>query len=99
MQPRARQSAATEEGIAIVGIGCVLPGGVTSADALWQFLCDGKDAIVEVPLSRWNLDAVYSSEPGVPGTTVTRWGGFVDDIAAFDASFFGISPREAAVMD
>jgi amino acid adenylation domain-containing protein len=98
MQPSVTSFPAAE-GVAIVGIGCVLPGGVTSADQLWEFLCNGRDAIVEVPPDRWNIDAVYSADPGVAGTAVTRWGGFVSDIAAFDAAFFGISPREAAVMD
>src|SRR5690606_13403928 len=34
-----------------------------------------------------------------PGKTSTRWGGFIEDPAAFDAALFGISPREAAGMD
>src|SRR5262245_31832756 len=85
--------------IAIVGIGCVLPGGIDSADALWRFLREGRDAVVEVPSERWNVDAVYDPRPGTAGKTVSRWAGLLDDIAAFDAGFFGISPREAAVMD
>ncbi|MBI3436736.1 MAG: polyketide synthase, partial [Proteobacteria bacterium] len=86
-------------GIAIVGIGCILPGGVDSPEGLWQFLCAGGDAIIEVPTSRWNVDSVYDPDPGTPGKSVTRWGGFVENIDGFDAAFFGISPREAAVMD
>jgi amino acid adenylation domain-containing protein len=86
-------------GIAIVGMSCILPGGVRSPQALWEFLCEGRDGISEVPADRWNNAAVFDPDPGKPGKTPTKWGGFVKDIAEFDAAFFGISPREAAVMD
>lgn len=86
-------------GIAIIGMGCILPAGVDSPDELWTFLCEGRDGISEVPPERWNNAAVYDADPGTPGKTTTRWGGFVAGIAEFDSGFFGISPREAAVMD
>jgi amino acid adenylation domain-containing protein len=86
-------------GIAIVGMSCILPGGIDSHSALWTFLCDGRDAIGEVPPDRWNNDAVYDPDAGAPGKAITRRGGFISDIAGFDAGFFGISPREAAVID
>jgi acyl transferase domain-containing protein/NADPH:quinone reductase-like Zn-dependent oxidoreductase len=85
--------------IAIIGIGCSFPGGVESPDALWQFLCRGGDAIVEVPADRWNVDAVYDPTPGTPGKSICRRAGLLRDVASFDAGFFGISPREAAQMD
>ena len=85
--------------IAIIGIGCSFPGGVESPDALWQFLCRGGDAVVEVPADRWNVDAVYDPTPGTPGKTVCRRAGLLRDVASFDAGFFEISPREAALMD
>ncbi|MFF0717651.1 type I polyketide synthase [Micromonospora sp. NPDC003816] len=80
------------EPLAIVGIGCRLPGGVTSAETFWQALIDGVDGIVEVPRDRWH------TEDAPPGD-VFRQGGFIDGVADFDPYFFGISPREAARMD
>jgi acyl transferase domain-containing protein len=87
------------EPIAIIGIGCRLPGGVRSSDDLWKLLVGGVDAIGEVPEERWHLSAMYHPDPAKPGRMYTRWGGFLDHIDRFDAQFFGISPREAAAAD
>jgi amino acid adenylation domain-containing protein len=89
----------TEDGIAVVGIGCRFPGGVDSPTSLWEFLCRGGDGVRDVPVDRWNIDAVHDPQPDVPGKSVTRRAALLDDVAGFDAPFFGISPREAAVMD
>src|SRR4051812_28337665 len=87
------------EKIAIVGMGCVFPGGVDSPDSLWAFLRRGGDGIVDVPEDRWNVAAVYHPHPETPGKTISRRAAMLADVASFDAGFFGISPREAAVMD
>ena len=57
------------------------------------------DAISEVPADRWDADAFYDPDPLAPGRMTTKWGGFVSDVAGFDADFFGITPREAEAMD
>ncbi|MBP2401705.1 type I polyketide synthase [Streptomyces syringium] len=85
--------------LAVVGIGCRLPGGVTSAASFWHLLENGVDGISEVPASRWDMDAFYDPDPETPGRTAVRYGGFLDDVDAFDPYFFGISPREAERMD
>ena len=87
------------EPIAIVGIGCRLPGAVRNPDDLWNLLVGGVDAVVEVPEERWRLPATYHPDPGRPGRMNTRWGGFLDQVDRFDAQFFGISPREAELAD
>ncbi|GAB3494300.1 type I polyketide synthase [Amycolatopsis cihanbeyliensis] len=81
-----------EDAIAVIGLGCRLPGGVHGPEQFWTLLTEGKDAITEVPPDRW-------ADFGDPPEDVTRKGGFLEDIAGFDATFFGISPREAARMD
>lgn len=88
-----------QEPVAIVGMACRFPGGVDSPDAYWQLLRDGVDAIAEVPSNRWDIDAYYRPDPGIPGKMCTRWGGFLSEVDTFDAPFFGISPREAVCMD
>ena len=90
----------TYEPIAITGMGCRFPGGVTDPRSFWTLLMNGKDAITEVPPDRWSVDKFFDPDPTWPGRAVTRWGGFLNQpITAFDADFFGISPREAAWLD
>ena len=100
-EARARAAAAeraASEPIAIVGIGCRLPGA-DGPDALWDLLREGRDAIREVPADRWTAADYYDPRPDAPGRTYTNRGGFIDRVGAFDAAFFGIPPREAASMD
>ena len=87
------------EAIAIIGMGCRLPGGVHDVDGFWQLLHEGRDAIREVPPERWDIDAYYDPEPDAPARMSTRSGGFLDNISDFDAEFFGITPREARTLD
>ena len=86
--------------IAIVGTGCRLPGGVESSEDLWQMVIDGRDGFSNFPTDRgWDLEHLYDPEPGVPGKSYVRVGGFLHQSSEFDAEFFGISPREALAMD
>jgi pimaricinolide synthase PimS1 len=88
------------EPIAIVGMGCRFPGGVASADELWQLVAGAHDAMSDFPDDRgWDLAALYDPDPDTPGATHTTAGGFVPDFTEFDAPFFGVSPREAVAMD
>lgn len=93
--------AANSEPIAVVGIGCRFPGGVTNPDEFWDLLRDGRSGIIRVPEQRWDADAFYTDDHTVPGTICSREGGFLTgwQPADFDAEFFAISPREAAAMD
>ena len=90
---------AKTEPIAIIGMSCRFPGGADNPDAFWQLLREGRDAIIEVPEERWDIDAYYDPDPEVPGKIYTRSGGFLQSVDSFDAPFFGISPREAKSMD
>ncbi|WP_395738711.1 thioester reductase domain-containing protein [Prosthecobacter sp.] len=85
--------------IAIVGIGCRLPGGANNPESFWNMLLNGVDAIREVPGDRWDHRFYYDPEPGKPGKTYSKWAGLIEDIATFDPAFFGITQREAAFVD
>jgi acyl transferase domain-containing protein len=86
------------EPIAIIGLGCRFPGANTPEE-FWRLLSEGRDAISEVPPSRWDVRQYYDPDPRAPGKIATPFGGFIDDVDLFDAHFFGIAPREAASLD
>ena len=78
---------------------CRLPGGIDSPERLWEALLRGDDLVTEFPSDRWDVDEYYDPEPGVPGRSVSKWGGLLDDVAGFDSDFFGISESEAIAID
>ena len=88
-----------DEPIAVIGMGCRFPGGANDPDSLWRMLCEGVDAVGEVPPDRWDVNEFFNPNPDTPGKMSTRWAGFLEDIDGFDADFFGVSPREAVTMD
>ena len=88
-----------DEPIAVIGLGCRFPGDIRGPEALWQFLCEGRSALGEVPLERWAPFDNGSPEVEAALSGTTRWGSFLTEIDAFDADFFEISPREAARID
>jgi myxalamid-type polyketide synthase MxaE and MxaD len=90
---------AAREPIAVVGMACRFPGGVSSPESYWERLQAGFDGVTEVPPSRWAVDDYFDADPDAPGKAYTRWGGFLEGVDRFDAPFFRLSPREVTAMD
>jgi acyl transferase domain-containing protein/NADP-dependent 3-hydroxy acid dehydrogenase YdfG/surfactin synthase thioesterase subunit len=89
--------AGRHEPVAIVGMACRFPGGVTTPEQLWELVDEGREAIVPFPADRgWDFDVLAGEGRG---HSATLRGGFLHDVAGFDPAFFGISPREALVID
>ena len=82
-----------KEPIAIVGIGCRIPGGGLHPEGFWQTLKEGTDAVRAIPADRWPPEALPEEQPGI------GWAGLLDAVDGFDAPFFEISPREAVSLD
>jgi acyl transferase domain-containing protein/NADPH:quinone reductase-like Zn-dependent oxidoreductase/NAD(P)-dependent dehydrogenase (short-subunit alcohol dehydrogenase family)/acyl carrier protein len=87
------------EPIAVIGIGCRIPGGANTPEQFWQLLHEGRSGIREIPPNRWDVDAYYDPHPDSPGKIATRFGGFLEQVDRFEPQFFEISPREALTMD
>ncbi|KAF7445064.1 Polyketide synthase module protein [Pyrenophora tritici-repentis] len=86
--------------IAIIGIGCRLPGGVSDLDSLWKLLLEGRSGRMKIPKDRWSAEEWFDAYPDAKQSMVTKHGFFLqDDISQFDAKFFGISSMEAHAMD
>jgi acyl transferase domain-containing protein/NAD(P)-dependent dehydrogenase (short-subunit alcohol dehydrogenase family)/ubiquinone/menaquinone biosynthesis C-methylase UbiE/acyl carrier protein len=76
--------------IAIIGISGEFPEA-PNVEVFWENLCEGRNAIKEIPASRWNMEEKLKD--------VKLYGGCLDDIDKFDPLFFHLSPKEAEWMD
>jgi acyl transferase domain-containing protein/acyl-CoA synthetase (AMP-forming)/AMP-acid ligase II/thioesterase domain-containing protein len=83
--------------IAVVGIGCRLPGDANGPASFWELLKAGVDATTDVPRTRFDVDAVFDPAHGALGKTYVRRGAFVK-ADEFDAAFFDLGPREAEAL-
>ncbi|MFP5393304.1 MAG: beta-ketoacyl synthase N-terminal-like domain-containing protein, partial [Gammaproteobacteria bacterium] len=86
------------EPIAVVGMSGSFPMA-PDLQSFWNNLEQGRDCIGEIPLQRWDWQAIHADPADKPNSSDVKWGGFMDGVDEFDPLFFGISPREALMMD
>ena len=80
------------EPVAVIGIGCRIPGVRTqSCEGFWTLLANHQDALGKGLPQRWR--DLKAEADGVPERA--HYAGLIDAPDCFDAEFFGISPREA----
>ncbi|MFF7251138.1 amino acid adenylation domain-containing protein [Embleya sp. NPDC008237] len=92
-------NAGRREKIAVIGIGCRLPGGACDHRTYWRNVIEGRDCITPTPADRYDLGTLLSRDTAKSGRLVGGRGGYIDGFDTFDPAFFGISPREAEHMD
>ncbi|WP_406012013.1 SDR family NAD(P)-dependent oxidoreductase [Streptomyces sp. NBC_00984] len=94
-----QRAVGAEEPIAVIGLSGRYPGAA-GPEQFWDNLKAGRDGIREI--DRWPLDDFFEPDRNTAvatGRSYSKWGGFLDDFAAFDPRFFGIAPRDAYAMD
>ncbi|KAF4990933.1 hypothetical protein FGRMN_8171 [Fusarium graminum] len=89
------------EPIAVIGMGCRLPGNVSSPSDFWKLMMEKRSGQTpKVPSTRFNIDAHYHSDNNRPGSFGVLGGYFLNEtLQEFDPAFFGITPVEATWMD
>ncbi|MCP4347107.1 MAG: SDR family NAD(P)-dependent oxidoreductase [Desulfobacterales bacterium] len=92
-------SQVSNEPIALIGMSCRFPGDSDTPGKFWELLQNGRDAVSEIPGTRWDVDAYYAPDIKTQTGMTTRHGAFLDHVDQFDPYFFGISPREAVSLD
>jgi len=93
---RGRQSAARNSDVAVIGLGCRLPGAANAAE-FWRNLCDGVESISffrEEQVVAAGVDPELARDPHY-----VRAAPVLEDVENFDADFFGYTAREAELMD
>lgn len=89
-------SSLSENGIAVVGMSCKLPGA-NNLEEFWESLCAAESQHTEIPSEgfRFNLETTWRDiDPK------RKWyGNFIRDFDSFDHKFFQKSPREMSSTD
>jgi len=94
-----KERMSSPEPVAVVGMACRFPGGITDPESYWRLLRGGQCAIKAAPENRWDGEAWFDLDPDATGRLYTQHGGYLSDVDAFDPDVFGISPREAKGLD
>lgn len=86
--------------IAIIGMGCRLPGNVSTPEQFWELCSRARSGWSEVPKNRFNQEVFHHPNPGKAGTHNSKGGHFLtEDLGLFDSPFFNITEQEAISLD
>lgn len=83
---------------AIIGISCRLPDAGNHHE-FWRNLVANQSAITEIPQQRWAWDRYWGDPKAEINKSNSKWGGFIDDVDAFDNEFFELLPKVVKTMD
>ena len=85
-----REETPAQAAIAIVGVGCILPGA-PDAQAYWANIINKVDAVTEVPADRWEWQRYFDTDRHATDKIYSRWGGYIADVP-FDPVTYGMPP-------
>lgn len=91
------EAATASADVAIIGMACIFPGA-KDLESYWRNVLIGADLVTEVPDSRWNKEAYFTTKIGEPNKSISKWGSFIDQIE-FDPLEFGIPPNSMAAIE
>jgi acyl transferase domain-containing protein len=80
-----------EDGIAVVGIGTLLPGAPTTGD-FWRNCLSGRELMRDVPASYWLAEDFYDADPRAVDKVYCKQGAFLDPVD-FDPMKYGVPPK------
>ena len=83
---------------AIIGVSFRFPGANDSSE-YWANLAGRRSSVSEVPAGRWDWRLLWGDPKLDVNKTSSKWGGFIDDVDAFDHEFFGLLPKVVHNMD
>ncbi len=83
--------------IAVVGLGCVLPGALDVA-AFWRNVLRRQVSLQPVPPQAWEHARYFDADRSAPDRTYCRVGGFVTDFR-FDWRRFKVPPADAQAVN
>ncbi|RBQ17810.1 hypothetical protein DP939_23410 [Spongiactinospora rosea] len=85
--------------IAIVGVGCRFPGGVTTPAGLWDLAAQGRQTVGPVPADRWDARRLAALQNPDEAERYAR-GCFIDgDVWAWDPEALYVAPAEREYID
>ncbi|MBP2633937.1 MAG: Mycocerosate synthase, 6-deoxyerythronolide-B synthase, partial [Firmicutes bacterium] len=84
--------------VAIIGMASRFPGA-KNYEEFWENLKQKRSSVQEIPKERWNWEDFWGDYKTEINKSNSKWGGFIEDVDAFDASFFSLSPREVEALD
>ena len=92
----------TQDGIAIIGIGCRYPG-VHGPLGFLDLIRSDRSTVSAPPEGRialgYDIDRYLDPRPRVPGKISSPYAGFLDEPEQFDPAPFGLMPRDVRAME
>lgn len=88
----------SEDGFAVVGVGCRLPGNSNSPEEFWEMLLAGTDCVKDIPWQRFNIQALFDPDPE-ENKCYVKEAALLENAHLFDNEFFRLTASQARNID